>query len=177
MRDVLLCICLLAACKSSSSERETTAPEAETAAPTVEDADGSSSTDLPGSEGPVANVTGVTVTGDAGAYTLSVTLESPDTGCDQYANWWEVLDSDGQLLYRRILGHSHVDEQPFTRSGGPVAIEADQSVFVRAHMDPSGYGGVVFTGNARDGFVAAQTIPEIADAVESDDPQPTGCAF
>ncbi|MEM6293697.1 MAG: hypothetical protein AAGA54_20650 [Myxococcota bacterium] len=177
MRYVVLCLPLLAACKSSGAERETTAPEAETTAPASEDGEDSSSADVPATEGAVANVTAVTVSGDAGAYTLSVTLESPDTGCDQYANWWEVLDADGQLLYRRILGHSHVDEQPFTRSGGPVAVEADQPVFVRAHMDPGGYGGVVFTGTAQDGFTAAESAPEIADAVESADPQPTGCAF
>ncbi|MCB0054175.1 MAG: hypothetical protein KDE24_32035, partial [Caldilinea sp.] len=68
----------------------------------------------------VADVFGVTVRGDDGAYQFSVEIASPDTGCNQYADWWEVLDSDGNLLYRRILTHSHVDEQPFIRSGGPV---------------------------------------------------------
>ena len=125
----------------------------------------------------VADVTAVNASGDEGGYTFAVTLSSPDTGCDQYANWWEVLDEDGALLYRRILGHSHVDEQPFTRSGGPVEIAADQVVFVRAYMHPSGYGGTAFTGTVAGGFQAAEALPTIDPAVESAAPQPDGCAF
>ena len=37
----------------------------------------------------VADVTAVEVRGEEGAYTFSVTVSSPDTGCDQYADWWE----------------------------------------------------------------------------------------
>jgi len=124
-----------------------------------------------------ANVTTVAATGDAGAYTFAVTLASPDTGCDQYANWWEVLDADGALLYRRILAHSHVDEQPFTRTGGPVPVDAEQVVFVRAHMSNGGFGDVVLTGTASGGFSEARALPQIAASIEAAEPQPTGCAF
>ena len=70
----------------------------------------------------------VDVTGEENAYTFSIGILSPDTGCDQYADWWEIVSLDGDLIYRRILAHSHVNEQPFVRSGGPVAIHEELSL-------------------------------------------------
>ena len=124
-----------------------------------------------------ANVEAVSVTGDAGAYTFAVTLRSPDTGCEQYADWWEVLGEDGTLLYRRILAHSHVDEQPFERTGGPVDIQADTRVFVRAHMNVAGYGGTVFAGTPSGTFAAEDFDANAAAGVETQDPLPESCAF
>ena len=49
-------------------------------------------------------------------YNVSVTLEHADTGWDHYANRWDVLDEQGELLGSRVLAHPHVNEQPFTRS-------------------------------------------------------------
>lgn len=123
----------------------------------------------------VADVEGVRVEGEAGAYTLAVTIASPDTGCDRYANWWEIIGADGKLVYRRILRHSHVDDQPFTRDGGPVDVAADARVFVRAHMHPDGYGGAVMVGSAASGFTAATDLPAFDPAIESAAPQPQGC--
>ena len=125
---------------------------------------------------PRADVDAVAVAGSPGAYTFSVTLRSDDLGCEQYADWWEVLTEDGSLLYRRILAHSHVDEQPFTRSGGPVAANADQRVFVRAHMNPSGYVGDALMGTPAGGFAAASDV-EFPASLETAEPQPDGCAF
>ena len=68
-----------------------------------------------------ASVTAFSVIGYPGTYTFDVTVRSPDIGCEGYADWWEVVSTDGDLLYRRVLLHSHVDEQPFSRSGGPSA--------------------------------------------------------
>jgi len=51
-----------------------------------------------------------------GMYQVSVTLEHADTGWDHYANRWDVLDQDGNVLGSRVLAHPHVNEQPFTRS-------------------------------------------------------------
>ena len=45
-----------------------------------------------------ANVLSVKVTGDAGKYQFNVEVSSPDTGCDQYADWWEVLSEDGHCF-------------------------------------------------------------------------------
>ena len=86
-----------------------------------------------------AEVTKVDIIGTANDYSFTVTVNSPDTGCDNYADWWEVVTTEGELLYRRVLLHSHVDEQPFTRSGGTVAIPPQQEVIVRVHMSADGY--------------------------------------
>ena len=72
-----------------------------------------------------ANITAVTTSGSPGGYTFSVAITSPDTGCAQYADWWEVLDENGELLHRRVLAHSHVSENPFTRSGGSIPIQSN----------------------------------------------------
>jgi hypothetical protein len=124
-----------------------------------------------------ADIISVKVTGKPNAYQFSVGIKSPDTGCDQYADWWEVLSEDGKLLYRRILLHSHVNEQPFVRSGGPVAIKSDTVVWVRAHMNTVGYGGKVYKGTVQDGFKEAENDPDFAADVEKEPPQPDGCAF
>jgi hypothetical protein len=125
----------------------------------------------------LADVISVQVTGNPHSYQFSVGIASPDQGCHQYADWWEVLTEEGQLVYRRILGHSHVNEQPFVRSGGPVEIEADAVVIVRAHMHPGGYGGKAMLGSVQSGFEEVELRPDFADDVESESPQPTGCAF
>ena len=125
-----------------------------------------------------ADVVAVRTSGSPGAYSFAVTLQSPDTGCDQYADWWEVITPDGELLYRRILAHSHVNEQPFTRSGGPVDVQATTRVIVRAHMNDAGYGGVAFSGSEEAGFAAdASVTAELAPQLAEEAPLPNGCAF
>lgn len=124
-----------------------------------------------------ANVLSVQVTGDPGAYQFVVKIASPDTGCEQYADWWEVVSQDDQLLYRRILLHSHVDEQPFTRSGGPVNITADQGVYVRAHMNTIGYGGAMLKGTVQAGFEPVEVETGFGSGLERIPPQPEDCAF
>ena len=124
-----------------------------------------------------ANVRSVNASGEEAAYRFSVEISSPDLGCEQYADWWEVIDEDGNLLYRRILAHSHVSEQPFTRSGGPIAIDADAIVWVRAHMHPHGYGGAAFKGSVNSGFQPAELLQDFASELEKTPPLPDGCAF
>jgi hypothetical protein len=125
----------------------------------------------------VADVLSVTATGMDNDYRFSVEISSPDTGCDQYADWWEVLTSDGVLIYRRILLHSHRDEQPFIRSGGPVNINGSTTVIIRAHMHPTGYGGVVMRGSVESGFEAIELPVDFARETEYAAPLPDGCAF
>jgi hypothetical protein len=124
-----------------------------------------------------AEVLSVDVSGDENAYQLLVEIRSPDTGCEQYADWWEVVSQDGDLLYRRILTHSHVSEQPFKRSGGPVSMDADSLVIVRAHMHPHGYGGMAFQGSVERGFEPVQLDASFAPELDGIEPLPTGCAF
>jgi len=126
----------------------------------------------------VAHVRAVEVSGAPGAYHFSVTVQSPDRGCDQYADWWEILDGDGNLLYRRILRHSHVGEQPFTRAGGPVEVAADGVVVVRAHLSTTGFGGQVMRGTPADGFAVVTDLPaDFAAVVEGLPPRPDACLY
>lgn len=124
-----------------------------------------------------AQVSQTTVTGAPGSYTFAVTIESPDTGCDQYADWWEVVTPEGALLYRRVLLHSHVGEQPFTRSGGPVSISEDTEVIVRAHMNTVGYGDQGLRGGPNESFVETSLSTNFAEELAELEPLPTDCAF
>ena len=124
-----------------------------------------------------ANVTAVKTSGDEGAYRFAVTLKSTETGCAQYADWWEVLSEKGELLYRRILVHSHLDTQPFTRSGGLVNIKKYDIVYVRGHLNKLGYVGDVFKGSVAKGFQHATELPTFPQTLEKQSPLPKGCAF
>lgn len=124
-----------------------------------------------------ADVIGVTVEGTESNYTFNVSLKSDETGCDQYADWWEILNENGDLIYRRILAHSHTTEQPFTRSGSPVEILEDDVVYIRAHMHPNGYNGDVFKGTVRGDFIKQETLPTFPTQIETTQPLPEYCAF
>ncbi|UES40420.1 hypothetical protein [Roseibium aggregatum] len=72
-------------------------------------------------------------TGSAGVWTFAVTLRHDDTGWDHYADLWQILTPDGELLGERVLLHPHVDEQPFTRSQSGITIpEGVSQVIIRA---------------------------------------------
>jgi len=124
-----------------------------------------------------AVVTKVEVSGGEFAYGFSVTIKSPDIGCEQYADWWEVIDLEENLIYRRILAHSHVEEQPFTRSGGEVAISETTEVYIRVHMNNSGYSSKVLKGSVSEEFLPVELSVEFAKSLAETDPLPDGCAF
>ena len=89
-----------------------------------------------------------------------------------------MITTDGELVYRRILAHSHVNEQPLTRSGGPVELQETTHAIVRAQMNDAGYGGVAFSGSPAPGFapepsVTSSFAPELAEVAS----QPDSCAF
>jgi len=124
-----------------------------------------------------ADVLSVKAVGQSGHYQFEVEISSPDASCDQYADWWEVLNEDGKLVYRRVLLHSHVKEQPFIRSGGPVPITDETIVYVRAHMKTNGYGGRVLKGSVESGFQPFEVEHGFAADVEYLPPLPEDCAF
>ena len=84
-----------------------------------------------------------------GAWTFHVTVEHPDTGWEDYADGWDVLTPDDEVLkpdpdspFTRLLLHPHENEQPFTRSQSGIVIPSGVSrVLVRAHDLVDGYGG------------------------------------
>ena len=125
----------------------------------------------------LANVISVDVTGSPNQYQFIVAISSPDTGCEQYADWWEVLDENGHLIYRRILIHSHVSEQPFARSGGPIKVSPDTVVIIRAHMNQAGYGGSTMIGTAGTDFTIMDFPPDFDPGIEQEPPLPAGCNF
>jgi len=134
-------------------------------------------------------VVAVAPSGEAGGYTFDVSIESSDVDCSEFADWWEVVSVEGTLLYRRILEHSHTDDNgtsdadapgnTFTRSGGPVEVLADQVVIVRAHMNTlDHYQGSAMRGSVSEGFVVASELdPAFAADLESAAPQPENCDF
>jgi len=124
-----------------------------------------------------SDVLAVRTVGEPNAYDFAVEISSPDNGCDQYADWWEVVSENGDLIYRRTLLHSHVSEQPFTRSGGPVPVDPQAMVIVRAHMHPGGYGGRVMKGSVGDGFALWESGADFALELEQAPPQPPECGF
>ena len=161
-------------------EEKTTSTSTEATAaiePTAEEETMPAKPSITSQETPTADIISVDVSGDPGAYRFSVGVRSPDLGCEQFADWWEVIDERGDLIYRRILLHSHTGEQPFARSGGPVQIAPEDVVLVRAHMHPSGFGGVAFKGSIQTGFQEIELSPDFASELENTPPLPEGCAF
>ncbi len=95
-------------------------------------------------EADVLNAT-ATAAGD-GTWRISATVRHADAGWEHYADAFEVLTTDGEVLAVRILYHPHVEEQPFTRSLAGVNIPpGTAAVVVRARDTEHGYGGETFT--------------------------------
>lgn len=74
-------------------------------------------------------------------YRVDVTLLHADSGWNHYADGWEVLDAKKKVIAKRVLGHPHVNEQPFTRSLYSVTIpQKEKLIYIRAHDKVHGYG-------------------------------------
>ena len=76
---------------------------------------------------------------------VTVTISHADTGWDDYADGWEVLDAQGNSLGLRNLLHPHVNEQPFTRSLSGVSFPEDADVvFIRTRTNVGGWSDDLF---------------------------------
>lgn len=73
-------------------------------------------------------------------YRFDVTLQHADKDWEHYANRWEILDTQGNILATRMLHHPHVNEQPFTRSLTTELPEHIKTVIVRGHDSVHQYG-------------------------------------
>lgn len=88
----------------------------------------------------VTNV--VAIQRKTGTWCFDTSVRHHDQGWEHYADRWEVLDLEGNVLGYRTLGHPHDNEQPFTRSRCKIDIPANMSkVIVRAKCNKHGFGG------------------------------------
>ena len=103
-------------------------------------------TGAPALAGP-ANVVDVRAScGPRGGCTFDVTVMHTDEGWDHYADRWESVGPDGEVLATRVLQHPHVSEQPFTRRLAHVKIPATVTeVVIRARDSRHGFGGAELT--------------------------------
>ena len=90
-----------------------------------------------------ADVLEVNVIPSAGnSFTFEVTVQHADEGWDHYADAFEIVALEGEVLAVRTLYHPHVNEQPFTRSLNNLSIPYSiDRVVVRARDSQHGYGG------------------------------------
>lgn len=80
-----------------------------------------------------------------GSYRFDATVRHADEGWDHYADAFEIVGPNGDVLGTRVLAHPHVNEQPFTRSLGGVKIPPGvTSVAVRARDKVHGLGGKTY---------------------------------
>jgi hypothetical protein len=76
----------------------------------------------------------VSLTRSGNDWQAEVTLRHNDTGWNDYADAWRIVDGSGRVLATRTLWHPHVDEQPFTRGLGGIHIPpGTTAVVVEAH--------------------------------------------
>lgn len=77
----------------------------------------------------------------ADGWHFSVTLSHADTGWDDYADGWRIVDpATWKVLGTRELLHPHVNEQPFTRSLSGVQIPEDVDVvLIEERTSPTGW--------------------------------------
>ncbi|ETX10637.1 hypothetical protein MUS1_13720 [Marinomonas ushuaiensis DSM 15871] len=77
-----------------------------------------------------------------GSWCFDTQVRHNDEGWQHYADTWQVVSQQGEVLGERVLFHPHDNEQPFTRSLCGVQIPSDVTmVIVRAKCNLHGFGG------------------------------------
>ena len=135
-----------------------------------------------------AVVLGVEVADQAASNTqLAITLKSPDQDCNQYADWWEILSQEGQLLHRQFITELHPYEQPFTVTNQSLSLSTDEKVVVRAHLKVTPdtenalgkpinpYADQAMVGSLKDGFKPVRLSSQWVASVAQQEPQPVAC--
>ncbi len=80
--------------------------------------------------------------GSNGRWRFDTTVRHNDEGWDHYADAWQVVDPEGNVLAERVLAHPHDNEQPFTRSQSNIEMPPNLNrVIVRAKCNVHGFGG------------------------------------
>jgi hypothetical protein len=96
-----------------------------------------------------------------GSWCFYTEVRHNDQGWEHYADGWEVLDLAGNQIDFRVLGHPHVNEQPFIRSKCGIQIPKEiLKVVVRAKCKNHGFGGkpvvIDLTMEKGEGFLIRQ---------------------
>lgn len=74
--------------------------------------------------------------------TFTASVRHADTGWDHYADRFEIVAPDGEVIATRVLRHPHVQEQPVTRALEGVRVpKGIDRVRVRANDSRHGLGG------------------------------------
>jgi hypothetical protein len=93
-----------------------------------------------------ADIVDVKARQNGSSWSFDVTVLHADAGWDHYADKWDIVSPDGEVLGTRVLAHPHDTEQPFTRSISGVEIpESVTKVTIRAHDSVHEYGGKEMT--------------------------------
>lgn len=100
-------------------------------------------------------------------WTIAVTLNHADVDAKHYADSWRIVDSDGQILGTRALGHPHMD-QPFTRDLKGVQIPSSTSiVYIEAHDKVHGWTQERFELKLAEGLQLGDKAPSF-NAMDQD---------
>lgn len=77
-----------------------------------------------------------------GSWCFDAQVRHNDEGWQHYADAWQVVSEQGDVLGERVLLHPHKNEQPFTRRLCGVQIPTNVTkVTVRAKCNVHGFGG------------------------------------